>query len=320
MNKSSVREAVIAITYRCNSRCRMCGIWKLRDHANEFSPTDLQNLPKTLMDINISGGEPFLRMDVVEIVKILSRENPKANIIISSNGFATKLIVDRMKEILKINPNVGVVLSLDGIGKEHNAIRGIEDGFAKVMETFKQLKELGVGGLKFGYTLGSYNFLELKKVYGLTQQLGIEMSFTLVHSSENYFGQDNKLGNVEQLTREIDWLIEKELGQWDVRRWARAFYAHGMKKFIETGQRILPDYSGQLSVFVDPKGNIFPCDVSSRKIGMLKNFDQLESVGENECEKSWMMCTARQSIKKHKWQVLKWVFWNKLKLHLGMKV
>lgn len=308
-----LKEAVIAITYRCNSKCRMCGIWKIQDHESEFSPNELKNLPKNLTDINISGGEPFLRGDIVEVIRVLSRHIPKANLIISSNGFATKLITDQMREVLKVNPSVGVVISLDGIGRQHDLIRGVKGGFSRVMDTFRQLKKIGVQSLKFGYTIGDYNFLELKKVYGLCRQSGVEMSLTLVHSSKNYFGQENKLKKVEKMAQQIDWLIEKELKGFSYRHWARAFYAFGMKQFLLTGKRILPDYSGQLSVFIDPRGNVFPCDISDRKIGVLKHFDDLESVEAGECPNSWMMCTVRQSIKKHKWQAIKWILLNKFR-------
>lgn len=295
----------------------MCDIWKISDHEGELTVEDYEKIPENLTDINISGGEPFLRKELSQIIEVISRRCSKANITISTNAFATELTTKKMEEILRIVPNVGVVISIDGVGKEHSVIRGIDKGFEKAMDTLNNLREIGVKSLKFGFTIGDYNFNELKKVYNLAKEKNVELSFTLVHSSDNYFGKENKISKKDEMVGAIDWLIEKELSFWKPMKWGRAFYAHGMKQFLLTGVRILPDYSGQLGVFINPQGEIFPCDVSSKKMGTLQEIDKVEfNSHTGECEKSWMMCTARQSIKKHIVRVLFWVFINKIKLHL----
>lgn len=317
MNKSRLKEVVIAVTYRCNSRCRMCSIWKISDYEGELALEKYKKLPEDLTDINITGGEPFLHKELPEIIRIISDRSPNANITISSNGFATELIADKMKQILEFASNIGVVISIDGVGKIHSRIRGIDQGFEKAMKTFQKLKEIGVKSLKFGFTIGDYNIGELKKVYNLAREKNVEFSLTLVHSSENYFGKENEILKQEEMIGTIDWLIEKELLMWNPRRWGRAYYAHGMKQFLLTGKRILPDYSGQLGIFIDPKGDIFPSDVSNKKMGNLKEIDQIDfKTKPSECEQSWMMCTARQSIKKHWIRVFWWIMVNKIRLHL----
>jgi len=317
MKKTSLKEAVIAVTYRCNSRCRMCNIWKVKEHQNELLPEDILNLPADLKDINITGGEPFLRSDLDKIIEAVKNHCPKANVVISSNGFATDLVISQMKKILRIMPEIGVAISIDGIGKRHNDIRGIEGGFEKVLRTLEGLKKIGVKNLKIGFTVGDYNADELKKVYELSQKLGTELSLTVVHSSENYFGKENEIKDKKEIIRALNWLIKKELSSWNYKNWGRAYFAFGAREFIRTGKRILPDYSGKLSVFVNPQGEVFPCDVSTQKIGELKKFDNLKTVKLNECEKSWMVCTARQSIKKHFIRAGFWVIAHKF---LGVKI
>ena len=94
-------DCVLAVTYKCNSRCTMCDIWKLKENSN-LELDYYKKLPKTLRDINVSGGEPFLRQDLVQLIKILRKTYPKAKMVISSNGFLTDLIKEKMREILKI--------------------------------------------------------------------------------------------------------------------------------------------------------------------------------------------------------------------------
>ncbi len=59
-------DALLAVTYRCNARCVMCGIWK-SDPCSETPAETYRKLPSTLRDINLSGGEPFLRDDLAAI-------------------------------------------------------------------------------------------------------------------------------------------------------------------------------------------------------------------------------------------------------------
>ncbi|MBT4071635.1 MAG: radical SAM protein, partial [Candidatus Magasanikbacteria bacterium] len=53
-------DCVLGVTYNCNSRCTMCNIWKIKN-SPELPVKEYEKLPRSLRDINISGGEPFLR-------------------------------------------------------------------------------------------------------------------------------------------------------------------------------------------------------------------------------------------------------------------
>lgn len=310
-----IKDAVFAITYKCNSRCVMCNIWQ-KQWAEEIKPSDLENLPASIRDINLSGGEPFLNSGIVKIVEKINEKNSKANIIISSNGFATELIKQKMSEIIKIKPNIGIAISLDGIGEVHEKIRGIKGAYEKVLNTLSALKDLEVKNIKLAFTLSDSNAGELKKVYNLSRELSTELTLTVVHSSDNFFGADNKINKKEELIKELDWLMKKELKSMYPKKWVRAYYTHGMKRFVLSGERILPDYSGKYNLFIDPKGSIYPCDISSKKIGQIVNgnFVLNGNTEDEQCSKSWMICTARASIKKHWFRAISWIIINKIKI------
>ena len=310
MKKSKIKEVVLAITYQCNSRCRMCGIWK-KENPEKIVLEKIEKIPGDLKDINLTGGEPFLSVDLVEIVKILNRKSPQASLIISSNGFATGIILGKMKEILKIKPDAGVSISLDGSGEKHDEVRGVTGGFQKAVSTLKALKELGVKKLRISFTLGDYNVSELKSVYGLAEKLGVEFSLTLVHSGEQYFNTQNFVTRKESMAEALDWLIAKELKNWNFKKWLRAYYAFGMKKFILSGKRILPDYSGQIGIFIDPNGNIFPSDISEEFLGNLEKSDFADLPKAQNKKPSWMICTARTAIRKHWLRAGMWILMNK---------
>ncbi len=311
-NKNKLKEAVIAITYRCNSRCRMCNIWRQQDFSDELKPTDFNNLPSSLRDINLSGGEPFLRLDLPEIIKIIKKRCSRAKIIISTNGFATDLIIRQMKKILVIDKNIGVAVSIDGMREAHDQIRGIKGGFDKAVKTIKGLKGLGVENLKISFTMGDYNIGELKKVYQLSRELGVEFTSGVIHSSDNYFVIENKLNNRDKIITEYGWLIKKELADWDLKRWARAYFYYGLQEFVRTGKRILPDYAGKFYIFIGPRGNIYSSNMSTNVIGKLTSEFKMHSA-KNKDSHNWMMCTVRQSIKKHRLEAIYWIVLNKLK-------
>ncbi len=311
--KARLKEVVVAITYRCNLCCQMCGIWKNNFKKKEFlKPSDFKKLPKSVFDVNLTGGEPFLRDDLVEIVAEIKERLPKSKVIISTNGFLKEKIEKEAKKIYQIDPQIGLAVSLDGIGKKHDEIRGVTGTYQRAIETIEILKKIGFKNLKIGFTLSDWNIDQLKKVYELSQKLGVEFSLTLVHSSDNYFNCQNLIKKKKEMVQQLEWLIKKEISSWIPKKWARAFYAFGMKKFILEEKRVLPDYSGKLSVFIDPLGRIFPCDVSSTQIGKLEEIEKAELGKDSiECQKSWMICTTRWEIKKHFLKVIFWIIKEK---------
>ena len=112
-------DLTVISTYRCNSRCQMCYIWKNpTDQKEEVSVETLSKLPGGFDNLNVSGGEPTLRRDLAEIIDVLY---PKARILeISSNG----LHPEKLVPIIKKYPKIKVRLSVEGDEATNNRIRG----------------------------------------------------------------------------------------------------------------------------------------------------------------------------------------------------
>ena len=239
-------DCVLALTYRCNSRCTMCDIWKM-ENSPELPVLEFAKLPSSLRDINLSGGEPFLRQDLAEIVAVVAKACPQARFVISSNGFATELILEQMKKVLKIKPDIGIAISVDGIGEMHNEIRGIPGGFDRTIATVKGLKALGMTNLRLAFTTNEKNINHLSKVYNLAQELGVQFTNCFAQSSEFYFGGKQNINHPrrEFLVKEYNYLIKQELKSWNLKRWARAYFAYGMYKFIINKQEVLSNAPGR---------------------------------------------------------------------------
>ena len=317
-------DCVIAVTYRCNSRCTMCDIWQIKDFP-EFKPEILSTLPASLRDINISGGEPFLRVDLPVIIRTLKHYCPAARMVISSNGFATELIVQQMTEILKIEPHIGVAISIDGVGEMHDEMRGIPGGFDRAVATVRALQDLGMTNLRLGFTIGDRNANHLSRVYDLSRELGVQFTHSFAQSSEFYFGgkQNTNTLRKDLIFDQYEYLIKKELKTWRIKNWLRAYYAFAMRDFILSHDQPLSGAPGRDFFFLDPAGRIYPSVVHNVVLGDLNIISDFMafwlSPDTNKIREQvdalrlpvWMMCTARTAMLRNPIRVLWWVFKNK---------
>jgi len=321
-------DATIAITYKCNSRCQMCNIWQEKNPA-QLPMSAFANLSRSLRYINLSGGEPFLRPDLPDIVKLVKERSPQAQIIISSNGFVTDLIIPTMEKILEIDQTVGIRISLDGLKATHNRIRGIEV-FDRAQATIDGLKKIGVKNLGFSFTVMSDNASELPAVFDLSKKLGVELAMALVQNSDIYFQKgDNNIYDLSEINKSLDYVIDKELSSLSPKHWARAFYDYGLKLSANTGQRLLPSGAGLDSLFIDAHGDIYPSNLINIKMGNIidddldniwqsKNANQVrEYMVRNFISESWIICTIRGEMKRHIIKVANWIVINKFKSLFG---
>jgi radical SAM protein with 4Fe4S-binding SPASM domain len=320
-------DALLAVTYRCNARCRMCNIWRTTPRK-ELEPKRWSNIPSTLREVNVSGGEPFLRDDLPEIVSIVRAASPKARIIISSNGIDPKRISMQMRKILEVDGSIGVGISIDGLGEVHDRVRGVTGAYAQAVETVKLLKGIGVKDLRIAFTAFEENSGQMTRVYDLSRQLGVEFSCVVAHDSEIYFKvSGTRLGSMESLADDLSRVAARELRTFVPKRWARSYFYRGLTDYMMTKRRLLPCMAGRASLFIDPEGEVYPCNVLDMSMGniMREPFAEVwDSERANEirlkvrqCNRPcWMMCSVRPALKKNLLSAGLWVARNKPRVHL----
>jgi len=126
------------VTSRCNSLCRTCFYF---DKLN--SPDDLTNEQMARISASappfrklwISGGEPFLRDRLAEIVATFVRQNGVRNVNLPTNGLLPEKIFPAMDRMLELCPETAIDLnfSIDGLQKTHDSIRGVPNNFVRTM-------------------------------------------------------------------------------------------------------------------------------------------------------------------------------------------
>lgn len=140
MNVPRPTDASIILTYRCPMRCVMCNIWKNpTDKKEELKASDLRSFPK-LKFINLTGGEPFIREDLDEIVEECYKHTDR--IVISTSGW----FQDRVIALAKKFPNIGIRISIEGLAEKNDELRGRQGTFDKAIKTLKTFSEYGFEG------------------------------------------------------------------------------------------------------------------------------------------------------------------------------
>jgi MoaA/NifB/PqqE/SkfB family radical SAM enzyme len=155
-------EACLIVTYRCNAKCYMCHTWQYPSKKNdEFSSDLVDKLPSGLSFINITGGEPFLRSDIEEIIEKALKKTKR--LVISTNGYFTDKIV---KLAERYGNRIGVRISIEGLPAANDELRGIENGFDHGLRTLVTLHDMGIKDIGFGITVPYRNakdMIEMEK-------------------------------------------------------------------------------------------------------------------------------------------------------------
>ncbi|MDE6018210.1 MAG: radical SAM protein [Muribaculaceae bacterium] len=324
-------DASIIVTYRCPMRCKMCDIWNNpTKKSEEFKPEMLKKLPDNLRSINITGGEPFVREDIEEIVEILQTKTKR--IVFSTSGFFS----DKIIALAKKYPNVGYRISIEGLSCKNDELRGRQGGFDKGLSTLLELKRMGIKDIGFGITVSNNNSDDMLNLYELNRNLGMEFATASFHNSFYFHKYDNQVTNKEEVCANFDELIQRLMKENNPKSWFRAFFNLGLINYIQGGRRMLPCEAGQENFFVDPFGNVLPCNgmeescwfdtmgnLNEQSFEEIWNGEKAKIVREKvaNCPKScWMVGSASPVMKKYMKNIAPWVIKNRLKVMSGGKV
>lgn len=331
MAKILPTDASIILTYRCPMQCKMCNIWKNpTDIKKEIKPDDLRCLPK-LKFINLTGGEPFIREDLEEIVRVCYTKSPR--IVISTSGWYE----DRVIALAKKFPNIGIRISIEGLSQKNDELRGREGGFDRGLRTLLRLKEMGLNDIGFGCTISNNNSRDMLSLYQLSKSLGMEFATASFHNSYYFHKEDNVITNKDEVCENFRTLIEWQLQEKHPKSWFRAYFNMGLINYIEGNRRMLPCEAGTVNFFIDPWGEVYPCNGMEEKYWKdsmgnihdcedfltLWNSPKAEQVREKvrKCPKNcWMVGTASPVMKKYVKYPAKWALKNKLRSLLGKPI
>ncbi|MGD0728675.1 MAG: radical SAM protein [Candidatus Micrarchaeaceae archaeon] len=275
------------ITYVCQSRCITCNIWQMKPKG-EMTIDEVREFVKAnpyFKWVELTGGEPFLRSDIVEIAKTF-KENSKGLYILTmpTNSLCNQDMVERkLREILALGiPRVAVTVSLDGYREMHDKIRGIPGNYDKAIAMFKRLKELKKEYnnlyFVFGYTLSKFNKGEFAKTYEEVKKDIPDIRYNdfhinLAQVSGNYYNNasDDIRANNPEIVGELENILKHRQFEVGVIPLIEGAFTRKLVEYAKTGHSPMKSRSLEASLFMDSFGNVYPSIMWDQKIGNVRD-------------------------------------------------
>ena len=280
-------NVTVSLLYSCNSRCQTCNVYEKR--VKNFTVEEYRKTFTSLGEapywFTMSGGEPFLRKDIVDICRAAYEICKPGIINIPTNGSLYNVIPERVESIVKSAPDTEIIinLSLDEVGTRHDEIRGFPGNWERALKTYEGLKQLH----KYpNFTLGihtvisAFNVDRFKEIYRelirmepdsyITEiaeqrvELGT-MGLPITPDNEKYFEAIDFLKSEMQNTKVTG-----------IARVARAFrleYYDLVKRYLQQNEQVIPCYAGVVSCQISPDGDVWPCCIRADSMGNLREND-----------------------------------------------
>jgi radical SAM protein with 4Fe4S-binding SPASM domain len=280
------------LTRRCNSRCPFCFYLADKDDIDEtraeLSIEEIEKISSSmgnLLWLAFSGGEIFLRHDIVEITKIFYARNKPAIILFPTNGLLTDVIKEKIEAILKYcgRSTIVVKLSLEGLEDLHDSIRGA-GSFQKTMSTYRALGrlldlypnfELGINTVfnsknqdhmkeltEFVNGLHHVKTHTVSLIRGRVAEAGLKnidygkYHDTIVNMASNLKQRKSSLYRFKGAKiKAAQDILQRRL----------------IYETLAQEKQVTPCYAGRLNLVLTETGDVFPCESFSMKMGNVRD-------------------------------------------------
>jgi MoaA/NifB/PqqE/SkfB family radical SAM enzyme len=271
----------IEITHRCIARCLMCNIWRIPPEVKDLSVEDWlafldQPALGCLKELDVTGGEPFIRDDLTELFAGVSRLKQTAlaqlrSIAITTNGFLTKRVVAgtaaAASGMRESGLDLVVVLAMDAIGEIHDRIRNVKNGWQRLNATIHDLMELRqshpnlILGLKT--TILPLNVDQLEDIVRYADERGL---FTIISPCIVTPGRYANEGLGESL-RFSNEDIKKMIRFYESPAFRWSYHRSVLLDLLENGSVRKPCSAGFNYFFVRSTGDVYPCPLIKERLG-----------------------------------------------------
>ena len=270
------------LTRRCNARCPFCFYISKQDQtaasANELSLAEIEKIAPQLgklLWLAFSGGEIFLRSDLVEITRLFYRINQPAIILLPTNGLLQETIYHAVETILQDCPESSIVvkLSLDGPEAVHDELRGVPGAYRKTLGTCEALADLvdRYGNFELGINtvFCQANQDHIDEVIDLVQTFPWVKTHTVSLIRGEVFRDDLKQVDMEKYKKIISRLesdLKKRVAATYSFRGAKLKAAQDILQrrliYAAAGEtvRTTPCYAGKLNLVLTESGDLYPCE------------------------------------------------------------
>ncbi|HBG61650.1 MAG: hypothetical protein A2Y03_09595 [Omnitrophica WOR_2 bacterium GWF2_38_59] len=294
---NKIQHINIAVTNRCNLTCKQCSIWQ----ENPKEDLSLKNIESVLRSqaldenasIALTGGEPFLHSDLINIVGSILEQKPSSLKIISTNGTLKNEMMSLFNKHGNLFSDFSLHISIDGITK-HDEQRGsslktITNNIILIKEMFPEIN------IKLKFTITKINYTDIVSTYEYAKSHNLGFKIKLVENAKNY---TNKFSdqNMINFTIKEKKLIAKDLlfVYNDLKRSNKkdAVFIHEVIKFLLEKNDPAFCRTPFNRIFIMPDGKVYSC-IHFNCIGNIKD-KSLEEIWHSKSAES-----IRSKIKEH---------------------
>ena len=271
----------LEVTHRCIAKCVMCNIWRIPRDTPALSigawlALLSNDLFSDLVELDITGGEPFLRTDLADLLTRVCRLKKRQlrslrSIAVTTNGFLTRRVLDQSRHILiearRANIDLVMVCAMDGMGGVHDRVRRYPGGWQRVDETLRGLNRLRTdfSNLILGVktTILPETVDQLDTIVDYARENGL---FTIISpciiTKGRYLNPDRAeaLAFAPQQLQEMTRFFRKGASGWQ-------FHNQCLVRYFQTGQMQKPCSCGFNYLFIRSHGALFPCPMIDISLG-----------------------------------------------------
>lgn len=224
LNKLRTPENIIFfVTNNCNAKCKHCFYWRSLNEKDILNLIQIKKIVSSLKNrvstLLITGGEPLLRNDIYDIIKLFYDINHLKKIQLVSNGSMPEKLYKLSNRILNtMDIELSIQISIDGDEKYHNELRGVKI-YSKAVESLKLLKRLEKDGLLLSSltVLTKENLNQIDSVSKKMEELGVNWGFQILRDSnkgiigldKDFINNYNPKENLSPSIKEIKELVNK---------------------------------------------------------------------------------------------------------------
>lgn len=251
------------VTLSCNANCRHCDCGGIKRGETRLEPEKYGDLASYLNPpvVQISGGEPLLRENVVDIIRAIKKPNGLPFIIFVTNG--SLLNKKKYLELRKAGVDQFSV-SLDFPNEKHDNFRRFPGLYSHLEETIPGLANFGYNDIVLNSAITRDNLMYLLPLAKKAQEWDVSMSYSAysilrigdkshsISSEEDLGVLQQTIGNLIKLRRGGSRIVNPELMLWKIYK----FFEQGFIPNCKAGLRFL---------VVMPDGYLTPCSHHRRR-------------------------------------------------------
>lgn len=283
---------IFFVTSFCNAKCKMCFNWKNIDKAKQKQELKLDEIKKifgnfsSIQQLTLSGGEPFLRDDLPEMLEFISQKNDAQMITIPTNGILTDRIFEQTKSILnsiKKDTHLRISLSVEDIGEKHDKIVQVKGAFKKVLNTYHKLHSLLDSyknlNIDIGICCSKYNKKNMKKILEYCNNYFKDCTISMVLARGDTRNAKSKDITSKEYSEIVDYYNKIKNLKKKNKPFSKIFNTlskvvnNQVIEVMDSGKMPSRCYAYSKLIVIQSNGDVFPCEYLNKKLGNLKEYN-----------------------------------------------